>query len=595
MANVFDANMLKKTFLAGTKRLDSKQKWINELNVFPVPDGDTGTNMTLTLMNAVGELEKLQEDAGMDVVSKTIASGTLRGARGNSGVIMSQLVRGFSKEIEGHKEIDKALVADAFDRAVKTAYKAVMKPKEGTILTVARAAAEKAADLCKTELSLEAFFTEILKNAEEVLEQTPDMLPVLKEAGVVDSGGQGLVEFLAGALDAFLGKEVALASSGEAAASTRAESSARVIDTTNIETSDIKFGYCTEFIVNLEKEFSESDEDAFKEYLSSIGDSIVCVSMDDVVKVHVHTNHPGEAIEKALTYGSLTNLKIDNMRFEHTEKVIKETDKALAQMSRAERIETDSDAEHLADEVRTGLNNLQSIGEKLDVTDKFMAELRKEVGFVAVCSGDGLAQIFKGMSVDEVIEGGQTMNPSTDDILEAINKVNADNVFVLPNNKNIVLAAQQAAALTEDKNAIVIPTSTVCQGINAVINFVPALSIEDNTTQLTDAAKDIKTAEITHSIRDTEIDGTKILNGDYMGIGDGHMLAAGAELKDVAVRSVKAMMDEWSELITIYYGADVTEEDAQEIADLLEPEFEDADIEVTYGGQPVYYYIISVE
>ena len=594
MANVFDANMLKKTFLAGTKRLDSKQEWINELNVFPVPDGDTGTNMTLTLMNAVGELEKLQENAGMDEVSKTIASGTLRGARGNSGVIMSQLVRGFSKEIEGHKEIDKALVENAFDRAVKTAYKAVMKPKEGTILTVARATAEKAAELSKTDLSLEAFFTEILKYAEDVLEQTPDMLPVLKEAGVVDSGGQGLVEFLAGALDAFLGKEVALASSGESAVSGRAENSTRVIDTTNIATSDIKFGYCTEFIVNLEKEFSDSDEEEFKEFLSSIGDSIVCVSMDDVVKVHVHTNHPGEAIEKALTYGSLTNLKIDNMRFEHTEKVIKETDKALAQMSRAERKEEGS-ADILADEVKTGLNNLQTIGEKLDVTDKFMAELRKEVGFVAVCSGDGLAQIFKGMSVDEVIEGGQTMNPSTDDILEAINRVNAENVFVLPNNKNIVLAAQQAAALTEDKNAIVIPTSTVCQGINAVINYIPALSIEDNTTQLTDAAKDIKTAEITHSIRDTEIDGTKILNGDYMGIGDGHMLAAGADLKDVAVRSVKAMMDEWSELITIYYGADVTEEDAQEIADLLEPELEDADIEVTYGGQPVYYYIISVE
>ena len=585
MANVFDAKMLKKTFLAGTKRLDSKQEWINELNVFPVPDGDTGTNMTLTLMNAVSELEHLKEDAGMEEVSKTIASGTLRGARGNSGVIMSQLVRGFSKEVEGHTEIDKSLFADACDRAVKTAYKAVMKPKEGTILTVSKAVAEKASELCKTDLSLESFFTEILKYAEEILEKTPDMLPVLKEAGVVDSGGQGLVEFLAGALDAFLGKDVALASSSESGTS-RAEFNARVVDTTNIETSDIKFGYCTEFIVNLEKEFSENDEGEFKQYLSSIGDSIVCVSMDDVVKVHVHTNHPGEAIEKALTYGSLTNLKIDNMRFEHTEKVIKETDKALAQMSRAERKEGSANA--LAEEVKTGL-------EKIDVTDKFMAELRKEVGFVAVCSGDGLAQIFKGMSVDEVIEGGQTMNPSTDDILEAINKVNADNVFILPNNKNIVLAAQQAAAMTEDKNAIVIPTSTVCQGINAVINYIPALSIEDNTTQLTDAAKDIKTAEITHSIRDTEIDGTKIQTGDYMGIGDGQMLAAGAELKDVVVRSVKAMMDEWSELITIYYGADVTEEDAQEIADLLEPELEDADIEVTYGGQPVYYYIISVE
>lgn len=595
--------MLRKVFLAGTKRLESKQEWINELNVFPVPDGDTGTNMTLTLMNAVNELGSLSEDAGMAEVSKAIASGTLRGARGNSGVIMSQLVRGFSKEVEGHKEIDKALIADAFDRAVKTAYKAVMKPKEGTILTVSRAAAEKAAELCKKDLSMEAYFTEILKHSEEILAQTPNMLPVLKEAGVVDSGGQGLVEFLAGALDAFCGKEVELASaagagaasgSGAGAASgagagAGASSTSKLIDTTNIETSDIKFGYCTEFIINLEKEFPESEEDAFKEYLSSIGDSLVCVSMDDVVKVHVHTNHPGDAIEKALTYGSLTNLKIDNMRFEHTEKVIKEADKALAQMDRAPKTDDHAGTYQEMSEGQIGTT------EKTNVTDSFMAELRKEVGFVAVCSGDGLAQIFKGMSVDEVIEGGQTMNPSTEDILAAIGRVYAENVYVLPNNKNIILAAQQAAALTEDKNVIVIPTTTVCQGINAVINYVPALSIEDNTEQLTESAKEIKTAEITHSIRDTEIDGTKILNGDYMGIGDGHMLAAGAELKEVALQAVRAMMDDWSELITIYYGADVTEEDAQEIADLIEEEFEDADIEVTYGGQPVYYYIISVE
>ncbi len=588
MANVFDAKMLKKAFLAGTKRLDSKQEWINELNVFPVPDGDTGTNMTLTLMNAVNELGNLGEDAGMDEVSKTIASGTLRGARGNSGVIMSQLVRGFSKEIEGHSEIDKKLIASAFERAVKTAYKAVMKPKEGTILTVSKAASEKATELCKSDLSMEAFLTEILKYAEEILEKTPDMLPVLKEAGVVDSGGQGLVEFLGGALDAYCGKDVDLASPRDVVAK-EPEAASRRIDTTNIETSDIKFGYCTEFIIDLGKEFPESEEDEFKAFLESIGDSIVCVSMDDVVKVHVHTNHPGEAIEKALTYGSLTNLKIDNMRYEHNEKVIKEADKAAAEMSRAPKevvgpvtMQTETPAEF-------------GDGKKVEVTDMFMAELRKEVGFVAVCSGDGLAQIFKGMSVDEVIEGGQTMNPSTEDILAAVAKINAENVFVLPNNKNIILAAQQAAALTEDKNVIVIPTKTVCQGINAVINYVPALSIEDNTTQLTEAAEEIKTAEITHSIRDTEIDGTKILNGDYMGIGDGHMLAAGADLKEVTVNAVKAMMDDFSELVTIYYGADVTEDDAQEIADQIEAEFEDVDIEVTYGGQPVYYYIVSVE
>lgn len=557
MADKIDAKTLRTAFLAGTKRLEAKQDWINELNVFPVPDGDTGTNMTLTLMNAVQDLNALDEDTDMDQVSKTIAAGTLRGARGNSGVILSQLIRGFAKEIEGIDEIGQKELAVAFSYGVKIAYKAVMKPKEGTMLTVSRAAAEKAEELKDEGLTLEEFLREILLYTGKVLEKTPEMLPVLKEAGVVDSGGQGLVEFLSGAYDAICGKEIDLTF----AEMPRQSAKVTPVDSGNIETADIRFGYCTEFIINLEQKFGDAEEEGFKDFLVSLGDSIVCVSMDDIVKVHVHSNHPGEIIEKALTYGSLTNLKIDNMRFEHHEKVIREADRRQAEEQKK----------------------------------KAPAQIRKEVGFVAVCSGDGLAQIFKGMSVDEVIEGGQTMNPSTEDILAAVDRVAADHVFVLPNNKNIIMAANQAASLCKDKDVIVIPTKTVCQGINAVINYVPALSIEDNTEQLTGAAEEIRTAEITYAIRDTEIDGAKISKDDYMGIEDGRMLAVGRELQDVAVQTVKAMLDEDSELITVYYGADVSEEDAEEIASLLEPDLEDADIEVTYGGQPVYSYIISVE
>lgn len=570
MVNVIDAGMMKTLFLAGTKQLESKQELINELNVFPVPDGDTGTNMTLTLMNAVKDLQNLSPDAGMGVVSKTMSQGTLRGARGNSGVILSQLVRGFVKEIEGAEEIDQKLMASGFDRAVKTAYKAVMKPKEGTILTVSKAAAEKAAELSDSGLPMEAFLQEILVYAEDILEKTPDMLPVLKEAGVVDSGGKGLVEFLRGALDAFRGKEIDL--SFEEGAGTVSASSGS-IDTSAISTSDIKFGYCTEFIIDLERDFSEEEEDSFKAFLSSIGDSIVCVHMDEIVKVHVHTNHPGQAIEKGLEYGSLSLMKIDNMRIEHNEKLIKESDKSFSSKEEKKSVPKG----------------------KPDVTETFFEEFRKEVGFVTVCAGEGFKEIFKGMSVDEVIEGGQTMNPSTEDIIAAIDKVNADNVFVLPNNNNIVMAANQAAAIYEDKNVIVIPTSTVCQGINAVINYIPALTIEDNIAQLTEAAKDVKTAEITYSIRDTELNGMKVRKDDYMGIGDGELLAAGPNLAEVAFQTASAMMDDWSELVTIYYGEGASEEDALMLTGLLEMEFPDADYEVAWGGQPVYYFVISVE
>ena len=570
MLEYIDAGTLRILFLAGAKNLEAKKDWINELNVFPVPDGDTGTNMTLTVQNAVNDLKRLPKDTSIAEIVKAIATGTLRGARGNSGVILSQLCRGFSKEIGSApvKSIDKELLAASFERAVATAYKAVMQPKEGTILTVAKAASVKARELAKEDITLQQFFQSINRYAEYILGKTPDMLPVLKEAGVVDSGGQGLVEFMKGAYEAYVNdvtewEDISFPETEEPAEIE--EAPRRRIDTTNIETSDIKFGYCTEFIINLEKEFDEREEYEFKSFLSSIGDSIVCVNMDDLVKVHVHSNHPGEIIEKALTYGSLSSLKIDNMREEHHQKVIKESEMAMA------------------------------MGE--NATEEFLSVPRKEWGFVAVCAGDGIAKIFKGMSVDEVIEGGQTMNPSTEDIVAAVNKVNAENVFVLPNNGNIIMAANQASYLVKDKKVIVIPTKTVTQGITAVINYVPALSIDDNTHEMTEAAKEIKTCEVTYAIRDTEIDGKHVHTGDYMGIGDGHMLAVGTERVQTTIDAIKSMVDEDSELLTIYFGADASEDEATEIADLLEEDdaFADIDIEVVYGGQPVYYYIISAE
>ena len=558
MLDYIDAKTLKKMFLAGSQKLSDNRAWINELNVFPVPDGDTGTNMTLTLMSAAKALAKAPEGATISDIGKIISTGTLKGARGNSGVIMSQLCRGFTKEIEGAEIIDKALVASALNRGVQSAYKAVMKPKEGTILTVAREGAEKANELAGKDISMEDFFKEILSYSEEVLEHTPELLPVLKEAGVVDSGGQGLVVFLSGALEAFQGKEFKL----DAEISPTEAAPREGIDTSNISTSDIKFTYCTEFIINLAKPFTADIEQDFKDFLVSIGDSIVCVNMDDIVKVHVHTNHPGLAFERGLTYGSLSSMKVDNMNEEHNEKLINEEEKRTAQQEEAPAKD---------------------------------AGPRKEYGFVSVCSGEGLAKLFKDLAVDVVIEGGQTMNPSTEDILKAIDQVNADNVYVLPNNGNIIMAAEQAKFLCQDKNVIVIPSKTVTQGINATINYVPALSIEENAEHMTKMMNEIKSAEITYAVRDTEIDGRKIELGDYMGIGGGHMLAVSKDIKEAALETIRALADEDSEIVTIYYGEDATEEDAQEIADHAEAEFEDAEFDVIYGGQPVYYYIISVE
>ena len=552
--NTIDAKLLARMFLAGAKNLDIKKEWINELNVFPVPDGDTGTNMTLTIMSAVKEVNALS-DVTMENLAKAISSGSLRGARGNSGVILSQLLRGFTKGIRDQKDLDAVMLARAIDKGVETAYKAVMKPKEGTILTVARGVADKALELADEAEDLQPFFEDILAEARAVLEQTPEMLPVLKEAGVVDSGGQGLVTVLEGAFDAFMGKEIDLNfEAGEAAKVTRISPQAE---------ADIKFGYCTEFIIVLNRKFGETDERELKEYLSSIGDSIVCVADDEIVKIHVHTNDPGLAIQKALTYGSLSRIKIDNMREEHQEKLIKDAQKVAAQQA---------------------------------AEDAKKAEMpRKDAGFISVSTGEGFGEIFRDLGVDYLIEGGQTMNPSTEDMLEAIGKVNADTIYIFPNNKNIILAANQARDLTKDKKIVVIPTKTVAQGITAVINYVPERSAEENEQTMLEEIGNVKTGQITYAVRDTHIDGKEIHQGDIMGIGDHGMLAVGSSVAEVARDTAAAMVDEDTELISIYYGEDFSQEEAETLGSQLEEAYPSCDVEVNYGGQPIYYCIISVE
>lgn len=546
--NTVDVKMLSRMFLSGAKNLEAKKEWINELNVFPVPDGDTGTNMTLTIMSAASEVSALS-DPTMKTLAKAISSGSLRGARGNSGVILSQLLRGFTRVIEKADKVDAPTFARAFEKGVETAYKAVMKPKEGTILTVARGAAEKAMEIAEDCENLESFFADVIAEAEAVLARTPEMLPVLKEAGVVDSGGQGFLEVLKGAFDGYLGKEIDL--------TFEKPKSGVSVKPVSAEESDIKFGYCTEFIIMLEKEFPEKEEHAFKEYLMSIGDSLVVVADDEIVKVHVHTNDPGQAIQKALTYGQLSNMKIDNMRLEHHEKVIKEAEKMAAQQA--------------------------------------AQEPAKEVGFISVSVGDGMGQIFRELGADYLIEGGQTMNPSTEDVLQAIAHVNAENIFIFPNNKNIILAANQARDLTEDKNIIVIPTKTIPQGITALISYVPDKTVEQNTEEMMEAMKNVKTGQITYAVRDTKIDDKEIRQGDIMGIGDHGILAVGKEIEDTAVAMVQEMADEDSEIISVYYGADVTAEDAEQFAARLEELYPDFDVELNEGGQPIYYYVVSVE
>ena len=566
--NTIDASVLAKMFLAGAKNLDAKKEWINELNVFPVPDGDTGTNMSMTIMSAAKEVSAL-ENPDMKSLAKAISSGSLRGARGNSGVILSQLFRGFAKVIAEYDVIDVNVLCDALQKAVETAYKAVMKPKEGTILTVAKGGADKALELVDETDDLVFFIEEVIKEADLVLAKTPDMLPVLKQAGVVDSGGQGLVQVLKGGLDALLGKEIDYTIEGAAPKKQTAESASNpYIDAQ--ANQEIKFTYCTQFLIMLDKPFSSKKENEFKSYLESIGDSIVVVADDEIVKVHVHTNDPGMAMQRALTYGSLTTIIIENMKLERDEKVSAMKEKEM-----------------------------QAAGFPEDKTEETAEEKTqeepKEMGFISVSIGEGINEIFRGLGVDYIIEGGQTMNPSTEDMLNAIEKVNAKNIFILPNNKNIILAANQAVSLVEDKNIFVIPTRTVPQGITALINYIPESSAEDNAKRMTEELDNVKTGQVTYAVRDTVIDDKQIRQGDYMGIGDKTILSVGADMEAVTKDMVAQMLDEESSIICIYYGAETDEEAANKLAEDIQEDNPDVEIEVHFGGQPIYYYVISVE
>ena len=559
MNNTINAAMLKKAFVAGALNLDKNKEYINELNVFPVPDGDTGTNMTLTILSAKREVEAVS-DSDMSGIARAMSTGSLRGARGNSGVILSQLLRGFSKKIADEKELDVHVIADAFQKAVETAYKAVMKPKEGTILTVAKGVATKVRECADADVSLEQFCEDVIAHGNEVLDRTPEMLPVLKEAGVVDSGGKGLMVVLQGAVDALTGKVVV----DETMTAPVVKKTVTGASSNDISTADIKFGYCTEFIINLEKPFDEDEEDKLKAYLESIGDSIVCVAFDGIVKIHVHTNHPGQAFEKGLTYGYLSNMKVDNMRLEHNERLMTSADKEEAEKQ---------------EEVRR----------------KKQEKPSKECGFIAVSMGDGLKDLFVELGVDYVIEGGQTMNPSTEDMLNAIDKVNAKNVFIFPNNKNVVLAANQAADLCEDKNIIVMATANAPQGISAMIAYDSTISLEDNKTNMLEAIENVKSGQVTYAVRDTSIDGKTIKQGDIMGLSDKGLLAVGSDIADVAFDVISECYDEDKEIISIYYGSDVTKEDAEKLSERVSEEFPDCDVSLYFGGQPIYYYIVSVE
>lgn len=552
--NTINAEQLKKIFLAGAARLEAKKEYINELNVFPVPDGDTGTNMTLTIMSAVKEINNIS-NLTIENLAKAISGGSLRGARGNSGVILSQLFRGFAKEIMVYDEINVTVMSNAFQKAVETAYRAVMKPKEGTILTVARSGAEKAIELVYETDDLVIFGKEVIAQMEETLAYTPELLPVLKEAGVVDSGAQGLMEIIKGGYDALIGKEVDLSIIPDT------KTSSTGINIEHVSNADIKFGYCTEFIILLEKEYNDDTELKFKAFLETLGDSIVVVSDDDVVKVHVHTNDPGLAIQRALTYGSLTSIKIDNMREEHNEKVIKDANKKA----------------------------------KEEESKQKDNKPRKKVGFITVSMGDGLGEIFKGLGVDYVIEGGQTMNPSTEDMLTAISEVNADTIFILPNNSNIILAAEQAMQLTEDKKIIVIPSKTVPQGITAIINFIYDKSPEENQSRMIEEMQKVKSGQVTYAVRDTSIDGKEIKQGNIMGLSDKTILSVGTDIRQTTLELVQSLVDEDTELISLYYGEGVEEAEANEVADELMKHYSNLDVEVHYGGQPIYYYILSVE
>ena len=556
-----DAGMVKEIFLAGAANLEAKKEWINDLNVFPVPDGDTGTNMTLTIMSASKEVSNI-ETPDMESLAKAISSGSLRGARGNSGVILSQLLRGFTKVIREYDAIDSRVLSLAFEKAVETAYKAVMKPKEGTILTVARGMSEKMTELAPKISDIKKLLGLVIEYGDEVLNYTPELLPVLKQAGVVDSGGQGLMQLMKGAYDALMGNKVDYSNviSESRPAAAKETTAAKGTEDVNIE-----FGYCTEFIVNIEKKYGEKEEAAFKAFLESIGNSIVIVSDDEIVKVHVHTNHPGLAFEEGLKYGSLSRMKVDNMREEHEERLIANASKAAGDNKETERKE---EAEEIVNE---------------------------KYGFISVSAGDGLTEIFKCLGVNYVIEGGQTMNPSTEDMLNAIENVHADNIFILPNNSNIILAANQAQSIVEDKNVIVVPTKTVPQGISALLAYSEEATPEDNFNAMSEEIARVKSGSVTYAVRDTEVDDKVIRQGDIMGIGDKTILSVGQSISEVTKDLIDNLMDDDSELISIYYGNDIEEASAEELAKQIEEAYPDADVELNYGGQPIYYYIVSVE
>lgn len=558
-----DAGMVKEIFLAGAANLEAKKEWINDLNVFPVPDGDTGTNMTLTIMSASKEVSNI-DTPDMESLAKAISSGSLRGARGNSGVILSQLLRGFTKVIREYDAIDSRVLSLAFEKAVETAYKAVMKPKEGTILTVARGMSEKMTELAPKISDIKKLLGLVIEYGDEVLNYTPELLPVLKQAGVVDSGGQGLMQLMKGAYDALMGKKVDYSNviSESKPAAGKETTAAKGIEDVNIE-----FGYCTEFIVNIEKKYGEKEEAAFKAFLESIGNSIVIVSDDEIVKVHVHTNHPGLAFEEGLKYGSLSRMKVDNMREEHEERLIANASKVAGDNKETEHKEAEEEEEI--------------------VNEKY--------GFISVSAGDGLTEIFKCLGVNYVIEGGQTMNPSTEDMLNAIENVHADNIFILPNNSNIILAANQAQSIVEDKNVIVVPTKTVPQGISALLAYSEEAAPEDNFNAMSEEIARVKSGSVTYAVRDTEVDDKVIRQGDIMGIGDKTILSVGQNISEVTKDLIDNLMDDDSELISIYYGNDIEEASAEELAKQIEEAYPDADVELNYGGQPIYYYIVSVE
>ena len=558
--NTIDARLLAKMFLGGAINIRDNKEHINELNVFPVPDGDTGTNMTLTIMSAAKEVAQLYSvsDIDMTTLCKAISSGSLRGARGNSGVILSQLFRGFTKIVKEKNEIDTSVIADAFDKAVESAYKAVMKPKEGTILTVARGMADKARDMSNAgEKDIDSYFQAVLKSGRETLDKTPDMLPVLKQAGVVDSGGEGLMVVLEGAYEVMMGKEVNL--DLDESEPEKEEAHEVVCDERNL-----KYTYAAEFIILLDKPFNIKSEMDFKSYLESIGENISLVSDDGSVKVHIHTNDPGLALQKAMKYGALNDVKIENMRGEH----------------------------------KSSDTNVSSQGAHSQTNDESMQEPvseHKDVGFIAVSVGDGIKEIFKSLGADYIIEGGQTMNPSTDDMLKAIDKVNADTIFILPNNKNIILAANQAVTLATDKKIIVIPTKTVPQGITALINYVPDVSPDDNAKNMADEISGVHTGQVTYAVRDTVIDDKTIKQGDFMGIGDHGILSVGSDMSEVTFNMIGDMISDDTELISIYYGSDIKSEDADTLKGLVSEKYPKCDVELEFGGQPIYYYIVSAE